>query len=165
MIVTLLLATAGIDLIPTKLYHYRWPLWLGWVLNIISSASLTLFSTHTTLRVCGIVMVVTGLGHGITISAIHTALRDLSRQNSRSQRDASLIASFVRTAGFCLAIASAESAFRTRLRIHGVHYSPTQVYASSFVDLMRVLTAVAGFGGLLSLFVGWRKRRGSYLSP
>lgn len=165
MMVTMLLATAGVDLIPTKIYHYRWPLWFGWALNIISSASLTLFNTHTTLRVCAVVMVVTGLGHGITISATHTALRELSRQKSRSQRDACLIANFVRTAGFCLAIASAESAFRTRLTIHGVHYSPAQVYASSFEDLMRVLTAVAGFGGVVSLFVGWRRKRGSYLSP
>jgi hypothetical protein len=165
MIVTMLLVAAGIDLIPTKLYHYRWPLWLGWALNITSSASLTLFSTHTTLQVCVIVMIVTGLGHGITISATHTAFRELSRQESRSQRDASLIANFFRTAGFCLAIASAESAFRTRLRIHNVHPSPVQVYASSFEDLMRVLTVLAGFGGLLSLFVGWKWKRGSYLSP
>lgn len=165
MIVTMLLVTAAVDLIPTKLYHYRWPLWLGWALNIISSASLTLFNTHTALRVCVVVMLVTGLGHGITISATHTALRELSRQSSRSQRDASLIANFIRTAGFCLAIASAESAFRTRLKIHNVHYSPAQVYASSFGDLMRVLTAMAGFGGLSSLFVGWRRKRGSYLRP
>ncbi|KUL82541.1 hypothetical protein ZTR_09160 [Talaromyces verruculosus] len=112
MIVTMLLVTGGINLVPTKIYHYRWPLWFGWALNIISSASLTLFNTHTTLRVCVIVMVVTGLGHGITITATHTALQELSKQKSRSQRDASLIANFIRTAGFCLAIASAESAFR-----------------------------------------------------
>lgn len=165
MIVTILLVTAAIDLIPTKLYHYRWPLWLGWALNIISSSSLTLFNTHTTLRVCIVVMLVAGLGHGITISATHMALRQLSRERSRSQRDTSLIANFIRTAGSCLAIASAESAFRTRLRIHSVHYSPAQVYASSFEDLMRILTALAGFGGLLSLFVGWGRKRGSYLSP
>ncbi|EEA18614.1 puromycin resistance protein pur8, putative [Talaromyces marneffei ATCC 18224] len=159
MIVTMLLVTGGIDIVPTKLYRYRWPLWFGWALNIASSASLTTFNTHTTLRVCIIVMLVTGLGHGITISATHTALRELSRQRSRSQRDACLIANFVRTAGFCLAIASADSAFRTRLRIHDEHYSPAQVYSSSFEDLMRALTILAGFGGLLSLFVGWKRTR------
>lgn len=164
MILTMFLVTAAIDLIPTKIYHYRWPLWFGWALNIISSASLTLFNTHTTLRICIVVMLVAGLGHGITISATHTALRELSRQKSRSQRDASLIANFVRTAGFCLAVASAQSAFLARLRIHSVYYPPLQVYALSFADLMRVLTAVAGFGGLLALFVGWNGKRGSYLS-
>ncbi|EED14619.1 efflux pump antibiotic resistance protein, putative [Talaromyces stipitatus ATCC 10500] len=148
MLATMLLVNAGVDFVPTKIYHYRWPLWLGWALNIISSASTALFNTRTTLRVCVIVMIVMGLGHGITISATHMALHNLSR-GVHPQRDTALIANFVRTAGFCLAIASADSAFHTRMSIHNRHHTAAQAYALSFQDLMRVLTALAGFEFML----------------
>ncbi|OKL58346.1 hypothetical protein UA08_06462 [Talaromyces atroroseus] len=158
MVSTLFVSTSLASLIPAKLCHFCWILWLGWALNIISSAIFTTFDTSTKRGVCALVTLVTGLAHGLTISATHRAFREMS--NSTTARDASLIAVFIRTSGFCLAIAGAESGFRTRLAIHNFHSTIPRIYALSFDDLMRILTALAGFGGLLSLFVGWKKRRG-----
>jgi hypothetical protein len=160
MLSILFLSTAGTSLIPEKLCQFRWILWFGWALTIISSGTLTLLNTGTKRGVCVIVLLVTGLAHGLTISATHRALRELSSSMvPQSARDASLIANLIRTSGFCLAIAGAESGFRTRLRSHHAHHTIPQIYALSFEDLMRILTALAGLGGLLSLFVGWKKRR------
>lgn len=159
MTLTLFLSTAGGSLIPERLCHFRWTLWLGWALNIVSSASLTLFNTSTKSGVCVIVVLVAGLAHGLTISATHAALREsASLRMPDSARDASLIANFIRTVGFCLAVSGAETAFQTRLRFHDHHSTLPHIYALSFDDMMRALTVLAGIGGLLSLMVGWWKK-------
>lgn len=158
-VLPLLLATAGVGLIPSEICHFRYLLLLGWALNIVTCGCLILIGTATKPGVCAILIIFTGLGHGITISATHRALRVLSIQRAQSTRDAFLIANFVRTVGFCLAISGGESVFQTRMNVYYTLYTLTKVYADTFDDLMRALTTLAGIGGLLSLFVGWRKNR------
>lgn len=131
---------------------------------IASSAGLTVFNTVTSLRKCVVFMIVTGLAHGITIFGTHAALRVFSAPNTQTERDAYLVANFIRTSGFSLAIAGAESAFHTRMVVHKARNSFVEAYAMSFRDLMYALTAIAGLGGLFCLSIALvPKKNGSYM--
>jgi hypothetical protein len=178
--------SAIIGVITAKFDHFRWAIWVGWALNIVASTCMILFDTTTDLGVYAAVFAVAGLGHGLTISASQTAIERLA--DSPSVCDACLIANFIRAVGICLTVAAVGAAFQGRMMFHmvdlgaqkivaellveslqfgadNIAFPPSlakmshQANAMSFHDIMQAMTFVAGFGGFLSLFVGWSAKR------
>lgn len=184
---TALSATAAVGMLIARFRHYRWAMWLGWALNIASAGCTMLMDVHTSAQIYVPIFVAAGLGHGLTVSASHTAIQELA--DAAQVQDATLIASFLRTLGMCAGIAMTGVTFRNRLTHYLVALDvPREMiaartaevfllgpadtpipaarietvrlaYALSFKTVVQGLTILAGIGGLLSLFVGWRARR------
>lgn len=173
-----LLVTAAVGVITAKFRAYRWAIWSGWVLTTASAGCMIPPGADTSLAVWVILMIVAGLGHGLTMSGSHTVIQRLA--DASYERDASLLANFIRTIGICIAISAAGTAFRIRLKSHlfqsdlpkllanlgfneafwnlskipishELAEARKEIFVLTFRDIMYAITALAGLGGLLSL--------------
>lgn len=173
-----LLVTAAVGVITARFRAYRWAIWSGWVLTTASAGCMTVPGPDTSLVIYVVLMIVAGLGHGLTMSGSHTAIQRLA--NAPNERDASLLANFIRTIGICIAISAAGTAFQTRLRTHLFQSDlpklllnlgfkeafrnaskPTishelaearkEIFVVTFREIMYAITVLAGLGGMLSL--------------
>jgi hypothetical protein len=187
-ITAITLSTAAVVGIVTSRYgHFRWAVWSGWALNIASAGCMMLMDVDIEARNYVLIFILAGLGHGLTVSATHTAVQRLA--GTPDVCDATIVASFLRTLGMCVSIPVVAAAFQNRLVSHLIKLNvprefiasrvaevfllgPTNIaipssrvktvrlaYARSFQNIALGLTILAGFGGLLSLFVGWKARR------
>jgi MFS family permease len=181
-----LLVTAVVGVITARFRAYRWAVWSGWVLTTASAGCMTVPSTDTSLVVYVILMIVAGLGHGLTMSGSHTAIQRLA--NASNERDASLLANFVRTIGICIAMSAAGTVFQTRIKTHlfqsdlpkllgNLDFNEAfwgaskitishelaegrkEIFVLTFREIMYAITVLAGLGGVLSLQLVRRPNR------
>lgn len=181
-----LLVTAVVGVITARFRAYRWAIWSGWVLTTASAGCMTVPGPDTSLVVCVVLMVVAGLGNGLTMSGSHTAIQRSA--NASHERDASFLANFIRTIGVCVAISAGGTAFQARLKAHlfqsdlpkllanlgfneafwnipkitishELAEARKGVFVLTFRDIMYANTALAGLGGLLSLWLIRRSNR------
>ncbi|CRG91022.1 Lincomycin resistance protein LmrB [Talaromyces islandicus] len=173
-----LLGTAVVGVVSARFRAYRWAIWSGWALTTASAGCMTVLDLDTSLVVCVILMVVAGLGHGLTMSGSHTAIQRLA--NTSHERDAVLLANFIRTIGICIAISAGGAAFKTRLQTHlfqsdlpkllgnlgfneafwnapkiaishELAEAQREIFVLTFREIMYAITVLAGLGGLSSL--------------
>lgn len=173
-----LLATAVVGAITARFRAYRWAIWSGWVLTTASAGCMTVPGPGNNLVVYVVLMIVAGLGHGLTMSGSHTAIQRLA--NASNERDASLLANFIRAIGICIAISAGGTAFQTRLRTHFLQSdlpkflfnlgfneafrnasknflaydlakARKEIFVLTFREIMYATTVLSGLGGVLSL--------------
>ncbi|QKX54378.1 uncharacterized protein TRUGW13939_01464, partial [Talaromyces rugulosus] len=173
-----LLVTAVVGVITARFRAYRWAVWSGWVLTTASAGCMTVPGTDTGIFVYVILLIVAGLGHGLTMSGSHTATRRLA--NASNERDASLLANFIRTIGICIAMSAAGVVFQTRIKTHlfqsdlskllgnldfneavwnaskitvshEIAEGRKEIFVLTFREMMYAITVLAGLGGVLSL--------------
>ena len=159
-------------IIITRIGHFRWANWLGWVLVITGTGLFILWREDTPTVVWAVTMVVDGIGHGLVLTAVTTAT-----QASARAEDAAFAAStftFSRQLGAALAIPIVTSTLQNFMRLEllaegldgeiandavgyirkiGGNAGIIKAYVAGLHGTFEVMTGIAGLGLLLSLVI------------
>jgi len=163
----------------TKLGHYRWALWSGWVFSTLGAGLLVLLGTHTPTAGWIFIFICAGIGQGLLLIA-HSVVAQAACE-TKDVAYASSTYSFFRSFGLCLGVALGGTVFQNFLqrqlldlglplaissdaegyiRILKTIKDVTErelvqeAYARAFRLLFATLTGISGLGMSLSLAMG-----------
>jgi hypothetical protein len=163
----------------TRTGRFRWAIWSGWGMVIVSTALLIILSVKTPTYGWILIFVPLGLGHGLVLMSLNFGIQAMARE--RDSAYAAAMYTFLRTFGMCLGVAIGGTVFQNRLRAHlksaGLdediardaeafitvlkHMDTTRLpveqyrhaYAGALRNVFEVLTGIAALGGVMSAFV------------
>ncbi|KFX96689.1 hypothetical protein O988_05209 [Pseudogymnoascus sp. VKM F-3808] len=110
--------------------HYRWAIWLGWILTTLGMGLLCLLEADTSIPAWIFLMVISGLGVGILFPALVFAI-----QGSAKPQDVAMavaMTSFFRSFGETLGVAIGGSIFQNRMRANLLGYPALAPYADKY---------------------------------
>ena len=164
----------------TRLGRFRWAIWAGWALTIGATGLLTLLDTKLKSGIWVLLFILLGLGHGLVLMSLNFCIQALA--DSRDVGYAAAMYTFFRTFGMGIGVAIGGTVFQNRMATHLAQlHLPVEIaknaeafistfkslpmgstqrlaysaaYGSSFRNVVEVLVAIAGLGGLLSMFIG-----------
>ena len=163
----------------TRFGRFRWAIWLGWAVIITGTGFLILLDVNIAVHAWVLIFVVVGVGHGLILMSLNFSVQAMA--STRNVAYAAAMYTFTRTFGMCLGVAVGGAVFQNELKKRlGDSHLQTSVandaegfiaslktfpqsspeyqsyilaYADSFQTVFVVLTAIAGLGGLLNLFI------------
>ena len=163
----------------TRYGRYLWALWLGWIVTTAATGLLILLDNNIRVYAWVLIFIVVGFGHGLILMSLNFSVQAMA--DTRNVAYAVAMYAFARTFGMCIGVAVGGAVFQNELKKYlGQVNLPTEVandaegflaglkalpktsveykgyvlaYADSFKVEFEVLTAVAGFAALLSLFI------------
>ena len=176
---TMIPASVIVGRLMTRFGRYRWAVWLGWAVTIMSTGLLIVLDAHIRTYAWILIFLAVGLGHGLTLTSMNLSIQAMA--NTHNVAYAAAMYTFARTFGMCIGVAIGGTVFQNELaRNLGIlHLSiaiaddaegfvthiktlpkdsaPYQeyiiAYAESFKVVFEVLTGVAALAGLLSLLI------------
>lgn len=168
-----------VGLLMTKTGRFRWALWGGWLLLVLSNGLLILFDEDTSVPAWIFILIVLGIAHGSVLGPLIFGTQAMARTEDVAYAAAMYI--FLRTLGYSMGVAIGGTAFQntlsTRLGDAGLPLSIArnaesyvavlekmpkasleyqqlvQAYSSAFKTVWEIMTAFAALGLLLSLGV------------
>ena len=168
-----------VGLLMTKTGRFRWALWGGWLLLVLSNGLLILFDENTSVPAWIFILIVLGIAHGTVLGPLIFGTQAMARTEDVAYAAAMYI--FLRTLGYSMGVAIGGTAFQntlsTRLGAAGLPLSIArnaesyvavldampkssmeyqqlvQAYSSAFKTVWEIMTAFAALGLLLSLGV------------
>ncbi|KAE9565969.1 hypothetical protein CGMCC3_g17851 [Colletotrichum fructicola] len=160
----------------TRLNSYRWAIWVGWTLTMVTSGLLIQWDVGTSVVVWVVTLMVGGVGHGFVLNA-QTFVSGVSTPEENAGESAAMYL-FCRTLGTAIGVNVGSSVFQNfmamRLPVelsavahHAEQYLATLrslpsgaykdsvlgAYAFAFQRVHTVFTGVAGLGLLLSVCI------------
>lgn len=165
----------------TRFGRFRWAIWFGWLVTLLGTGLLILLDINTRVYAWVLIFVVLGIGNGLILLYLNFGIQAMA--DTRNVAYAAAMYTFVRTFGMCLGVAVGGAVFQNELEKHLVEYSlpgakaianngegfvatlnalpkdsvqPAayiSAYACTFRKVFEVLTAIAGFAGVLSLLI------------
>lgn len=133
-----------VGVVAAKTGHYRWALWVGWVLATMGSGLLYLLSPSTTIPAWVFLMLVSGIGIGLLFPAMALAI-----QASAPPKDIAIAAAmftFFRCFGQTIGVAIGGVVFQNRMAANLASYPSLSGSATSYsvdvVSLIRQINAM-----------------------
>jgi hypothetical protein len=185
-ITLMILPTAALVGIITNYYaSFRWAAWSGSTITLLSSGFMMVLDIDSSPSTWIAILLVAGLGHGLSLSALHSSVQ-ATVPNSADIRLATSLDGFLRTLGLTIGVSVGDVVFRARLRYHLANGDRKikqniieaamsfltgpltasmphrdlpivqRAYAQSFRNIAQMLTAIAAIGFVASLFIGRR---------
>jgi MFS family permease len=177
--VFLLPGSAVVSVLITRLGHFRWAIWVGWIIATTGSGLLILLGEHTKLGVWAIALIVFGLGNGMVLSSVNFGIQAIA-STIDCARAASMYA-FMRTLGMTIGVAVGGTVFqnfmsqelerqglsseiavdaegyvavlRTMAVTDPVREGAMRAYVHGFNGVFQVLTGISAIGLIASLFI------------
>ncbi|ESZ92257.1 putative efflux pump antibiotic resistance protein [Sclerotinia borealis F-4128] len=178
--ISLIPSSIIVGVVMTRTGHYRWAVWAGWAMVILSSGLTIHFDHEVSQAYWIIILVLVGVGHGILLNA-----QIVSAQASAKSTDVAYAAAmyaFARTFGMAIGVAIGGTILQNQMQ-HALESFglPTSIaqdaagfisqlnslpddsqfkmevisaYSQGFRTVFEVLTAISGAGGLISLAIG-----------
>lgn len=163
----------------TKYGRFRWAIWAGWVVIMLSTGLLLLLNTSIKTYAWVLVFALVGFGHGLNLTALSVCIQ--ASADSSDVGYAAAMYTFMRSFGMCVGVPVGGTVFQNRLNhhLHALNLS-TQIakdaegyivqlktlpmsstlrqalnlaYAWSFQDIFKVLMGVAALGAFTSLSI------------
>ena len=166
-------------LIATRTGHFRWAVWLGWIISTLGFGLLVMLDTTTSVGTSSVFLLVTGLGLGLLLSSLNFTTQAIARTEDTAY--AAAMYAFMRSFGITLGVAIGGTVFqnvmRRKLQSLGLPqeiafdaegYLATlgtlpadsvfkqgilKAYTSGCRGVFVALTAISGFGLVLSFFI------------
>lgn len=165
----------------TRTGRYRWAIWLGWALSLLGTGLLIMLDATTKPYAWVLIFVVVGLGHGMVLMSLNFSVQ--ASAETRNVAYAAAMYTFTRTFGMCIGVAIGGAVFQNQMKRklgevglpQGVAANAEEfvgelkglprlgkeseyeeyvgAYVGGFRGVWEVLTAIAGFAGLLSLLI------------
>lgn len=136
----LLPASVMVGILMSKLGHFRWGVWSGWLLTILATGLLCLLNVNTSTVAYIFILFAVGLGHGLSLSSLQFAIQCISTQKDVAY--ASAFYAFMRNLGYCFGVAIGGTVFQNFLaRYLGHRGLPKSIAnnAEGFLDILRSL--------------------------
>ncbi|KAJ5625473.1 hypothetical protein N7510_001782 [Penicillium lagena] len=134
-----------IGILITVTGHYRWAIWLGWVVSTAGLGLLVLIKTTTSVPGWILLNIVPGLGLGILFPSLGYAVQASSTPENLSIAVAMF--SFFRALGQAIGVAVGGVVFQNRMRSNLMKYttleSMADAYSKDAAGLVQVIKAMA----------------------
>lgn len=102
-----------VGIVVSRTGHFRWAIWIGWLVTILGTGLLLLFGTHTSTATWVCIIFVVGFGHGFLLSALGVSVQ--AAANSGDVSYAVAMYAFMRTFGMVIGVAIGGSILQNRL--------------------------------------------------
>jgi MFS family permease len=130
----------------TSIGRYRWAVWLGELVTTLATGMLILWDAETSPTVINAVLVILGLGNGLSLSSLYTAIQ--AAVDERDAPSAASMYSSVRSIGMALGVPIGGSAFQNLMKekLRQEHL-PTSIasHAESDLDIFKALPDTSPF--------------------
>ncbi|KJZ75497.1 hypothetical protein HIM_05193 [Hirsutella minnesotensis 3608] len=93
--------------------RFRWAVWSGWAISILSSGLLILLGTGTQVGAWVMILIVVGLGHGLVLISLNICTQALVHTSHVVH--AVVMYTFARTAGMCIGVSVGGALFQSTL--------------------------------------------------
>lgn len=103
-------ASATVAALIGRLGRFRWAIWGGWILTIVSTGCLLILDADTKVPVWAAVLVILGLGHGFILSSLNLAVQAIATVENAAH--AVTMYSFLRSVGAALGVGISGSIFQ-----------------------------------------------------
>ncbi|KAJ5777289.1 hypothetical protein N7520_000535 [Penicillium odoratum] len=127
--------------------YFRWALWAGWVVTVVSTGLLITFDMHTPIYACILVLLIIGIGHGILVMCLNFSIQSLA--DTEHAGHAISMCTFLRASGMCCGIAVGSAVLQNELHIY-LGSSSQSTSQSALMDI----SALARHPGLSVAFAG-----------
>jgi hypothetical protein len=104
----------------TRLNHFRWAIWSGWLIVTISTALVVLWGADTAPAIWVPIMVIVGIGHGLILNAQNFATQAIALP--RDEASAAAMYAFLRSLGSAFGVGIGGSVFTNIMIIRLNHY-------------------------------------------
>lgn len=159
--------------------HYLWAVWAGLALSTLSSGLMTLFDSTTSTAEWAIILILSGIGHGLVLDALGSTIQACANKADISH--AAAMHTFLRSLGASIGLTISSTVFQNVLKQeftaaaepvfiahHALEFIPvlqtlpatwpstgtlTHAYAVAFKAVFGFLTAVCGVALVLSLII------------
>lgn len=108
--------TIVVGIIIKRIGHFRWAIWLGWIICILSSGLLILLDPDTRTYARVLIFMVAGVGHGLILISFNICTQALAVGFDASQ--AAVLYTFSRSAGMCIGVSIGGSILQNTLQSH-----------------------------------------------
>ncbi|EGO55320.1 hypothetical protein NEUTE1DRAFT_123762 [Neurospora tetrasperma FGSC 2508] len=99
-----------ISLMTSRLGHFRWSIWSGWVLATIGCGLLHYLKQDTKTAVWAVILAIFGIGHGMLLTSVNVGIQAISRVEDAGS--AAAMYAFMRTLGMSLGVAIGGTVFQ-----------------------------------------------------
>ncbi|KHO11327.1 hypothetical protein MAA_11142 [Metarhizium robertsii ARSEF 23] len=96
--------------------HFRWAIWLGWLISILSSGLLILFNSDTRVYAWVLILIVVGLGHGLILIALNICTQALADRADVGY--AAAMYTFMRSIGMCIGVSVSGTILQNTLQTY-----------------------------------------------
>lgn len=96
--------------------HFRWAIWLGWLISILSSGLLILFNSNTRVYAWVLILIVVGLGHGLILIALNICTQALA--DPADVGYAAAMYTFMRSIGMCIGVSVSGTILQNTLQTY-----------------------------------------------
>ena len=177
VLLSLIPASVVVGVLITRFNHFRWAIWLGWILTTLGVGLTLMFDIATPTATWAGIFILLGFGHGLLLNAQNFAAQALCQP--KDEASAAAMYMFLRSFGMALGVGIGGTVFQngmriklvaldlpTRIATDAAGYIPTlrslpdgsvfktqvlQAYVHGFRAVFAFFFAVAALAGLLSL--------------
>lgn len=163
----------------TRLGHFRWAIWTGWVVTATATGLLLLLDRDTKTYAWVLILLTVGVGHGFILTSTNFAVQALA--DASDSAFAASMYTFCRSFGMCIGVAVGGTVLQNRLAHELVARglpvdiaaeaqgfiesaksqnlsasflaSVSDAYVQSLKTVFEVLVGIAGLGLFVSLFI------------
>lgn len=174
---TVLPTSIIVGLVMTKSGRFRLPLWIGWLILVLSNGLLILFDVDTSTARWVFILITVGIGHGATIMPLIFSTQAMAKTEDVAY--AATMYAFLRALGYSLGVAIGGTAFQNTLshqltdvdlpasiardaegyvavlqamsKDSLMYQQLVHAYSDAFKTIWEILTAISVLGLVLSL--------------
>jgi MFS family permease len=136
----------AIGILITRTGHYRWTIWLGWILLTLGMGLICILKSNTSIPSWVFLMSVSGLGLGILFPSLIFAIQASAKPGQLAM--AVTMCSFFRSFGQAIGVAIGGSIFQNRMHANLLAYPALAPYADEYskdaAALVEVIRSMAG---------------------
>jgi MFS family permease len=151
----------------TRINHFRWAIWAGWLVTTLAAGLMVLWNVHTSTPVWAVILVLLGIGHGLVLNAQNFATQAIAQP--RYEAAAAAMYAFLRSFGMALGVGIGGSTFQNVMKVKLVHLGlPVEIArnAESYIAVLETLPSdsvfksqvlesyVYGLRGVFGLYCG-----------
>ena len=173
-------ASVIVGAIITRINHFRWAIWSGWVIVTLGGGLVIIWDADTSTPVWAVILVLVGIGNGLLLNAQNFATQAIAKP--KDEASAAALYAFMRSFGMAFGVGISGSIFQnvmktklsqlglpTEIAADSLAYIATletlpdasvlkeqvlQAYVSGFRGVFGTLCGLAGLSGIASLFIG-----------
>lgn len=162
-------------IIMRRLGKFRWAIWSGWAITILSTGLIILLDTNIQNYGWILILITTGIGYGLLLMSLNYCIQIWA--DSKEASNAALMYTFLRSCGICLGVAIGGTVFQNQLVIYlqerglpvgiaadtislitSLRENPAKdiiadIISKTIHKVAEFMLGCAVFGGLLSLMI------------
>jgi len=137
-----------VGVIVTRINHFRWAIWIGWLVTILGTGLMILWDVNTSIATWVSILVILGIGHGLVLNAQNFATQAIALP--RDEAAAAAMYAFLRSFGMALGVGICGSVFQNVMKLKLEQLGlPVEIArnAEAYISVLHTLPDDSAFKG------------------